>query len=234
MYKTLISVITLAVSISVSVQASDRVSTHWENNYFRGGFGIADMEHSYLDINDSGIPVGLTLVGGLPMNSYISFELGYYDFGKTKSKLNTIGGDLESYGEVYENRGDIFFSGRNFATSVRVHTDISRPFYLGIISGYHFMKIRRENDYVVDHTIDWDVKRTMYGEDFDFYYPEKSGLESTTQEYKYKSTYRDHDLFYGVFAGWNSPIGEITFEYNQFNSDIYTPVLFTTSYIHRF
>ncbi|TLM77696.1 outer membrane beta-barrel protein [Microbulbifer harenosus] len=226
MYKVFIAAIAASASISANAQVSDQSPGFLDKTYLRSSIGVASLE---LDEKAEDFTkdrsFGFSVVGGYQYNRYIAFELGLYDIGESDTRVDYEYGDLELIGQEGRVQGTMSFAGRALGASVRVHTDMQQPFYVGFSAGYQYWRIATYSNLIQEYTYDPG-----------FFYEEDSEEPPVSGIYRYEGTRSENgqDPFYGVFAVWNAPIGELGLEYTQFAVDGDRPALLTGSYTFRF
>lgn len=226
MYKVFIAAIAATASISANAQVSDQSPGFLDKTYLRSSIGVASLE---LDEKAEDFTkdrsFGYSVVGGYQYNRYIAFELGLYDIGESDTRVDYEYGDLELIGQEGRVQGTMSFAGRALGASVRLHTDMQQPFYVGFSAGYQYWRVSTYSKLTQEYAIDYSF--------FDDYYegqPPVSGI------YSYEGTISENgqDPFFGAFAVWNAPIGELGLEYSQFAVNGDRPALLTGSYTFRF
>lgn len=226
MYKLFMATIAAAISITANAQVSDRSTSLHDKSYFRGSLGTGNLGVGNGNKNfETSNDIGFSLIGGYQHNRHIAFELGYYDFGEANEHVDYEYGDLEMYGREGRTRGNINYSSRALGASVRLHTDRQNAFYIGLTAGYQYWGSSKRGKLIDEFTIDFSF--------FDEDYPQPS-IQFRESGFEYYVNDNGHNAFYGAFATWNSPIGELGLEYTQFELDDNQPSLLAGSYTYRF
>ncbi|MFD1216430.1 outer membrane beta-barrel protein [Microbulbifer celer] len=226
MYKVFMAAIAATTSISANAQVSDQRPGFLDKAYLRSSIGVASLkldERAEDFTKDRSF--GFSVVGGYQYNRYIAFELGLYDIGESDTHIDYEYGDLALYGEEGRVRGTQTFAGRLLGASVRLHTDMQQPVYVGFSAGYQYWRVATLSNLMQEYTYD-----------LGFFYEEYSEEPPISESYRYESRRSENgqDPFYGAFAVWNAPIGELGLEYTQFAVDGDQPALLTGSYTVRF